>query len=348
MVYQKVGVIGMKKPMFSVLVPAYNVSNYLTECLDSVLNQTYDNWEVIVIDDGSSDDTSKICDSFAEKDERFRVFHQKNQGISVTRNRLIRYSRGSYFIFLDSDDFWLDKNMLQIVYSGIIQNNADVVAWWLQFLDNQTKQLQPCENYIPITSITISGEDFLHKMTGTGLCRWWGFLYAINRNLWNGCNVAFKKDRVICEDAEVLFKVLINAKRICTINSYFYCYRMGRESSLTGRYGYNQVKDMMEVAAQNIQYVQQMDISASLKESLCRNFSYLYMDSGAVIYSFDKKKRADGIKLLVKYEWILNYYKDYGNLKNRFKLFLMRLLEVQNAFWVIYVCQRIKRTLKFL
>jgi glycosyltransferase involved in cell wall biosynthesis len=332
---------GIEGPMFSVLIPAYNVAEYLGECLESVLKQSYVDWEAVVIDDGSTDSTGQICDRFAKKDIRFKVFHQKNQGISVTRNRLIELSKGAYIIFLDSDDYWIEKDLLQAVYNEIIKNKVEIVAWWAKLLDNETKQVQNCQNCIPVASEVLRGEEFVRQMTKNGLCRWWSFLYAFERTLWDQCHIAYKEGRVICEDAEVLYQVLLKAERICALGNYFYCYRIGREASLTGQFRYSKLRDMMEVSALNIQNVRKMELSTDLKDDLCGNFAYMYMESAPQVFGLGKKERKEGAQMMLSYKWIVNYYKDFGSLKNRMKIIAYKIFGVRISLWLIYICQRI-------
>ena len=89
----------------SVVIPVYNIEDYIGKCLDSVLEQTYQNYEVIIVDDGSTDGTAGVCDEYAQKDERIRVIHKKNEGVSVARNTGIDIATGEYFLFFDGDDF---------------------------------------------------------------------------------------------------------------------------------------------------------------------------------------------------------------------------------------------------
>lgn len=96
----------MEQALISVIVPVYNVEKYLPECVESIISQTYDNLEVILIDDGSTDRSGKICDEFAEKDSRIVVIHQKNSGVSAARNRGLDLCRGEYISFVDSDDYY--------------------------------------------------------------------------------------------------------------------------------------------------------------------------------------------------------------------------------------------------
>ena len=90
---------------FSIIVPAYNVAQYIEECIESILNQDYDNYEIIVVDDGATDETPKILDEIASKSEKVRVIHQKNGGLSAARNSGIEAASGEYILFLDGDDF---------------------------------------------------------------------------------------------------------------------------------------------------------------------------------------------------------------------------------------------------
>lgn len=98
--------------MISIIIPVYNVEKYLTQCIDSILSQTYTDWELILIDDGSIDQSGKICDEYANRDDRIKVIHKKNEGVSKARNTGITLSNGEYICFIDSDD-WIDTNYLQ-------------------------------------------------------------------------------------------------------------------------------------------------------------------------------------------------------------------------------------------
>lgn len=107
----------------SIIVPVYNVKNYLSDCLDSILNQTYRDFEMILVDDGSTDGSGELCDQYAAQDERISVIHQKNQGLSVTRNHGIARAKGEYLMFVDSDDYLcagMHWSFWQSVRTGVI------------------------------------------------------------------------------------------------------------------------------------------------------------------------------------------------------------------------------------
>ena len=112
-------------PLISLVIPVYNVEKYLDKCMESVLAQTYDNYEVILVDDGSTDNSGKMCDEYAERDSRVTVYHQKNSGVSVARNVGIENAKGEFISFIDSDD-WVDESYLEKLVNAQIKYNADL------------------------------------------------------------------------------------------------------------------------------------------------------------------------------------------------------------------------------
>lgn len=116
----------MIEPLISVIIPVYNVEKYLRQCLDSVLKQTYTNYEAILVDDGSTDNSSKICDEYCQKDDRFRVIHCENGGLSVARNTGLDDANGEYIYFLDSDD-WIEDTTLEELTLQAAKTKADFV-----------------------------------------------------------------------------------------------------------------------------------------------------------------------------------------------------------------------------
>ncbi|GAB5617076.1 hypothetical protein JCM31739_19010 [Faecalimonas canis] len=117
----------MKSKLVSIVIPVYNVEDYLKRCIESVIQQTYKNLEIIIVDDGATDDSPIICDEYASKDERIKVIHKINGGLSDARNVGYSESRGEYIFFLDSDD-WLEKNTIEILYEALLRYDADIVV----------------------------------------------------------------------------------------------------------------------------------------------------------------------------------------------------------------------------
>lgn len=116
-----------RSPLISVIVPVYNVCNYLPACIDSILIQTYRNIEVLLINDGSSDGSGNVCDTYAEKDKRIRVFHTVNRGVCAARNVALDNAEGEYVIFIDADDYWTDPLILETLVDVSVKNDLDLV-----------------------------------------------------------------------------------------------------------------------------------------------------------------------------------------------------------------------------
>lgn len=118
----------MNKPLISVIIPVFNTGGYLTNCLDSVLNQTYSNLQVIIVDDGSTDGSSNVCDEYAQKDKRVVVIHKKNEGVSIARNTGIAIATGDYFHFPDSDDY-IEMDTYEYLLSLIEKHKCDMINY---------------------------------------------------------------------------------------------------------------------------------------------------------------------------------------------------------------------------
>lgn len=146
--------------MISIIIPIYNVSQYLNECIQSVVNQSYKDFECVLIDDGSSDGCEMICDQWAQKDSRIKVIHQSNQGVSKARNRGISEAQGEYITFIDSDD-WIAPNYLNELFQPIEKYNIDLVVCGLQqhYSDGTSK------NYSYKTGIIKIEQQFTNEFT---------------------------------------------------------------------------------------------------------------------------------------------------------------------------------------
>ena len=117
----------MNSPLISILLPVYNTSAYLPQCLDSVFAQTYTNLQVVLVDDGSKDNSLEICQQYAAKDPRIEVYHQENHGVATTRNHLLEKVKGDYVLFVDSDD-WIEPDMVEFLVGKALTNNIEMVV----------------------------------------------------------------------------------------------------------------------------------------------------------------------------------------------------------------------------
>ena len=138
----------MRTPLISVIIPVYNVEKYLRRCLDSVIAQTYQNLEIICVDDGSIDDSGKICDQYAVRDARIKVIHQENQGLSAARNKGLDAAEGEYIAFVDSDDYILE-DMYKKMLDKLLNYNVDLCVCQWQYAFSDGRQVVKRKNIDP-------------------------------------------------------------------------------------------------------------------------------------------------------------------------------------------------------
>lgn len=218
------------KKMISVIVPIYKVQDFIDECLESIVNQTYSNLEIILVDDGSPDKCPIICDEWANKDSRIKVVHKKNGGLSSARNAGLDVASGEFIFFVDSDDF-LCKNALQVLYDRIVKNvNIGIVSGLIyRYQDGYVSVFR--ENWKFEEEQKMSAESFLLKtMNQTTSYTVWNKLYR--RNIIS--NVRFREGRNN-EDSLFMYdlgkSILGKSIYIVDLPEYVYYYRY-RENSI--------------------------------------------------------------------------------------------------------------------
>lgn len=167
----------LEQPLISIIVPVYKVEKYLKRCVDSILTQTYQNMEIILVDDGSPDNCGAICDRYKETDNRVVVIHKKNGGLSDARNTAIPLAKGEYISFIDSDD-WISSYYVEHLYEAVAKCDADIgISWFENVFEGKALQSKPEEllsNYECLTA-----EECLKKLlyqNGVEVCAW-GKLY---------------------------------------------------------------------------------------------------------------------------------------------------------------------------
>lgn len=211
----------MNNPLISIIVPAYNVEQYLPVCLSSIEQQTYQNFEVILIDDGSKDSTGEICDTIAAKDNRFKVIHQKNQGVSAARNTGVKVATGEYITFVDSDDE-LGNNFLK----GFDFNYDISIQGYL---------LQVGENRTPISYRELSSFDNVAKVYCLNDIHSAPFCKLCKTDIIRKNNICFPECISFSEDTIFFLQYIKYCKSIHVSNLYEYVYYK-REGSLTTKH----------------------------------------------------------------------------------------------------------------
>ena len=211
----------MNKPRVSVITPVYNVEHYLEECVQSIINQTYKDIEIILVDDGSKDRSGIICDQLKALDSRITVIHQKNGGLPVARNSGLRIARGDFILFIDSDD-WIDKRMIETLVDRIESTNSDVAVCNARVFNKMgfSSILQGRYN----DEVIDYNDEMSIYFYYSALDACWNHLFRSNIIFDN--NIEFVSKSVVPqEDYYFQIKVYSYAKRIVTISDALYMYR---------------------------------------------------------------------------------------------------------------------------
>lgn len=222
----------MTNPKISVIVPVYKAEAYLHRCIDSILAQTFSDFEVLLIDDGSPDKSGYICDDYARMDSRVRVFHKENGGVSSARQCGIDNAYGEYTIHADPDD-WVEPEMLEELYEKAIIEKVDIVIcdFYTSYSENNTYTSQQFLNNSPNE---VLNDLLYHRLHGA----LWNKL--IKKNRYSDFNIRFLDGLNTSEDYLICIKILKSNPRIAYLNKAFYHYDQSVNSnSITHQYSFN-------------------------------------------------------------------------------------------------------------
>lgn len=226
------------KKMFSIIIPCYNVEKYVVDCVESVLNQTEKDFEIIIVNDGSTDKTLQIITDKYSKLESVKIIDQKNGGLSDARNTGIKNSNGEYLCFVDSDDYWNDEKALEKIKKYIIENNVDVVVIGnTKFFENSEKQISKKKiNYLN------QGIEYLLETNYFKACAW---DKVVKKSLIVDSNNYFPDD-LFSEDIIWCGKLLEKTNNIGCLEENFYMYRQ-RNGSITKSVKEKNILDMIKM-----------------------------------------------------------------------------------------------------
>ncbi len=226
------------RTVFSIVVPVYNVRDYLEECVDSILRQTFPDYEVILVDDGSKDGSDKLCDLLAARDPRILVHHQENQGPSGARNAGLKLAQGQYVLFLDSDDFYPQGDFLERVFEAAA--NADIVCFnYARYTDRLLG------NMLNFPEENIIGDALLLELTRRNAYQSSACSKAVKRSLLTDNGIYFEQG-ILSEDIEWSAKVMRCAQSVAIAPECVYAYRV-RQGSISKTVSPKHVEDQLTV-----------------------------------------------------------------------------------------------------
>lgn len=277
----------------TIVVPVYNVEKYVAKCIDSILAQTFQDLEILLVNDGSTDNSAEICEKYAKKDSRIKVIHQKNQGLSAARNTGIEHASGKYIGFIDSDDY-IEKDMYETLYQQMVENHADISVCGIynEYVD-VIKRSYPKDEFIVATQkeaikmvleakkLTVSAVNKLYKTEIFSELK-----YPVGK---------------LCEDAHVILEIFLRADTITvsTVPKYHYVHRA---NSITTKPFCRADLSMLEAYENNKKIIEKHYPDLLEVAQFRCFFSYFYvLDKMAVSKDFkDKEARKQLIGLVRK------------------------------------------------
>lgn len=280
----------------SVIVPIYKVEKYLRDCLESIINQSYRDLEIILIDDGSPDNSGGIADEYAGKDSRIKVIHKQNGGVAGARNDGLRMATGKYVTFVDSDDI-LHLRQYEILHSLIWQTGADIATCEKQdFVDGTLVDLKTeCE----MRGSEISKDDAIVQMVCNKDVGNYFMLRMYKIELFDG--IQFPEGKVY-EDVATLYKLVDRAKKIAYTDQKLYFYRVAREGAITSNFTKKKLQDSLE--AYYAQYSFLKEKYKDVKDYIC--LAYVKSYTSAM-----EKMMINGYHDMYDQEYVLNRYGDF-------------------------------------
>lgn len=237
----------MSQPCISVIIPVYKIEDYIDKCVESIVNQTHKNLDIILIDDSSPDNCPQKCDEWAKKDSRIRVFHKENEGPSLARNLGLKEAKGDYICCVDGDD-WIDADMCEKSLKAMLENDADVAMWsYVREYDDRSipKKIfdenivfdeEAVDKQLKRRMIGLLGQELAHPETADSLCVLWGKLYKAQIIRDNNITIPDIRKIGTYEDGLFNLDIFSYAKKVIYINKNWYHYRKGNSISITGAY----------------------------------------------------------------------------------------------------------------
>lgn len=305
----------MENPLVSIIVPVFGVEKYLNRCVESIVNQTYKNLEIILVDDGSPDNCPKMCDEWAKKDERIKVIHKENNGLAEARNSGLKVFSGDYVMFIDSDDY-IDNDMVEFLLKLLLNNNADVsrCGFYYNYEAENEESTPPLDNSLRVLEYD---ERMIDLLSGT----------HVSGVAWNKLFKAeivkshrFKKTDGCSEDIMFNFRAYQDIKTgaFCDEPKYHYVIR---ENSITSS---NFGKGAFSIITAKENILKELTGNEKLYPYAVKSFvkSLFVVLSGCIQNSAFDDKKNEIIELLLSYKNTIQNSNMYSK-KDKYKIYVL-------------------------
>lgn len=291
----------------SIIVPVYNVEKYLSQCIDSVINQNFKDLELLLINDGSTDNSDKICDNYAKIDSRIKVIHKTNSGLSDARNTGIKESSGEYLIFIDSDDFLCD-NCLEVVAEQL-QSSKDIEILIMSY-NNYYEQIGITKTVD--CDLRLNEDDLKDRVSviKNYICCsemvWPAPRYIVKKQFILDNSMEFKSG-FLHEDVDWTTRLFLNVQSIKFSNHILFNYRMGRFDSIMSTKNGRHICDVIIIIDDILTYMRKINCSGEIRKLILNKLSKSLFTTLRYYKYCDKYMKKKVINMLKKYKYILSY-----------------------------------------
>lgn len=264
------------KMKISVIIPVYNSSKYLESCIESIRNQTYANIEVLLVDDGSSDGSERICDEYAKLDERIKCIHQKNAGTSAARNTGIKHATGDYIMFMDNDDYWKETTGIETIVNQLNESNADALFFSIMHYWEDKDEFTYPKKCSRDAIVGKNPEDALKQFIQNGLLYVTVWSKVVKRSIILENNILFPVGKRN-EDSEWTANMMLHVNSYDWYELPFYVYRKGHISAQTSKPNtYKMVLDLKEIILKYYELINANGRNEDFKRVYKSYLAYLY------------------------------------------------------------------------
>ena len=266
----------------SFIVPVYKVEKFLRQCVESVVFQSYKEKEIILVDDGSPDNSPELCDKLASEYDCVAVIHKENGGLSDARNVGLKVASGDYVVFIDGDDFWRSTDALDILVSKVKENpNLDFVGFNCSYYYQDSNRFSSWVEYDEELSNSVNGNIALKKLIASGTVPMSACLKLIKRETLTNHNITFKKGQ-IHEDIPWFINLIEKSNNCIFVNEYIYAYRQNVAGSITNSINENAFNCLLDIIKTELNKLDDrsfsIDTKCSIKSFLAYELSILIME----------------------------------------------------------------------
>lgn len=291
----------------SFILPIYNVEKYLSECVESILVQTYRDFEILLVDDGSPDNCPILCDEWAKKDSRIKALHKSNGGLSDARNYGLEHAQGDYVVFVDSDDFWVNKDCLENLMNVVdVHPECDFIGFNCSYYYSDTKTFKKWVAYDESLSKPTDKDTVLCSLVASGTFPMSACLKIIKRKSLSEINLHFIKG-LLSEDIPWFINLLEGAKKCMFINDYIYAYRQGVVGSISNSFSVRNFNSILRIIDNELQKLEGRTFNEKTKDYIKSFLAYELCICLGGLGQLEKSVRNEYYEKLKPYKWLLKF-----------------------------------------